>query len=66
MQTYTGDGQLYLVDTEYVFDLISPESFTEFHHQQTDTKCLDIADKPIKRVMDEQARALIKKQSSKE
>jgi len=52
-----------LVDTEYVFDLISPESFAEFHHQQTEAKCLDIADKPVKRVTDEQARALIKKYS---
>lgn len=52
-----------LVDTGYVYGLISLESFVEFHHQQTDTKCLDIPDKQVRRVTDEQAKAMIKKYS---
>lgn len=52
-----------IVDTEFAYELVSPESFVEIHSQSTDAKCLDISEKPVRRITDEQARAMIKKVS---
>lgn len=50
-----------LVDTDYVLALTTVEEFVGLNHENVDTPCLDISDKIIKRVTDEQARALIKR-----
>ena len=50
-----------LVDTDYVLGLTTVEEFVGLNHENVDTPCLDISDKIIKRVTDEQARVLIKK-----
>lgn len=49
------------VDIDYVLEILSLDSFIEYHNQTVDANCLDICDKVIVRVTDEQAKELIKK-----
>ncbi len=56
---YTGISRL--VDTEYVWALTTLEDFVGLNHETVDTPCLDVSEKVIARVTDEQARAIIKK-----
>ena len=50
-----------LVDTDYALQLISVDEFIGLNQQLVNANCLDIPEKVIVRVTDEQARALIKK-----
>ena len=50
-----------LVDTDYVLELTTIEEFVGLHQQNKEDSCLDITDKVIRRVTDEQAKYLIKK-----
>lgn len=52
-----------LVDTDYALQLISVDEFIGLNQQLVNANCLDIPEKVIVRVTDEQARALIKKVS---
>ena len=52
-----------LIDSELVFDMIPKENFEEFNNQTSFDKCLDIEDKSIFRVTDEQAQKIIEKHS---
>lgn len=56
---YIKDGKL--VDTDYAFTLVSVEDFIALNHQLADIPCLDISERRIARVTDEQAKSLIKK-----
>ncbi len=58
---YINGGKL--VDTEYVFNIISYDSFVELNNQIVVARCLDISEKTVIRVTDEQAREMIKKYS---
>ena len=52
-----------LIDSELVFGMIAKEDFEKFNNQTFFDKCLDIEDKPIFRVTDEQAQKIIEKYS---
>lgn len=52
-----------LVDTDYALQLISIDEFIGLNQQIVGANCLDVPDKAIVRVTDEQARVLIKKVS---
>lgn len=52
-----------LIDKEFVFSVISKEDFIEHNNQSSTAKCLDVDEKVIKRVTDEEARKIIKKYS---
>lgn len=52
-----------LIDSEFVFGMISKEDFEKFNNQASFDKCLDIEDKPIVKVTDEQAQKIIEKYS---
>ena len=49
------------VDRDYVLNLMTIDEFVGLNQQSTDTVCMDIADKPLVRVTDEQAKLLIQK-----
>lgn len=50
-----------IVDTDYVLGLCSLEEFVEINHETYEISCMDIPEKIITRVTDEQAKLLIKK-----
>ncbi|MBE6931933.1 MAG: transposase [Ruminococcaceae bacterium] len=50
-----------LVDTDYILQQATLDEFIGLHSENADASCLDISDKVIRRVTDEQAKALIKK-----
>ena len=52
-----------LLDTDFVFGIIPFELFTQFNNEWSNDKCLEIEDKPIIRVTDEQAQKIIYKYS---
>ncbi len=52
-----------LIDTDFVFGIIPFELFTQFNNEWSNDKCLEIEDKPIVRVTDEQAQKIIYKYS---
>lgn len=52
-----------LIDSNFVFDLISKEGFAEFNETASFEQCLDIEAKPIIKVTDEQAKSIIKQYS---
>ena len=54
-------GSQYVIDTDLVFDMISKDDFAEFLNASCFDKCLDIEDKPLVRVTDEQAQKIITK-----
>ena len=56
-------GLSYLVNCDFVFDMIGKEQFIDFNNQKSFDKCLDIDDKPIIKVTDEQAQRIIEKYS---
>ena len=51
------------IDKEYVFSMLKKEAFVEYNNQPSDVMCLDVEDKIVKRVTDEDARKIIKKYS---
>jgi len=48
-----------MVDCDFVFNIIDKEQFVDFNNQSVFDKCLDVEDKPIVRVTDEQAQKII-------
>ena len=52
-----------LIDKEFVFGIIPVELFTQFNSEFANDKCLEIEDKPVVRVTDEQAQKIIYKYS---
>lgn len=50
-----------LIDTDYVLNLATINDFIELNHEIVEISCLDVSDKAITRVTDEQAIVLIKK-----
>ena len=56
---YTGVSAL--VDPDFALRLVTLDEFVGLNNEVIDTRCLEIADKAITRVTDEQARVLIKK-----
>ena len=50
-----------MVDTNYIFELTTIDEFIELNQRAVDVPCLDISEKVITRVTDEQARYLIRK-----
>ena len=53
----------WLVDTDFVFDMISKKEFVRYNNEANFDKCLEIDDAPKVRVTDEQAKRIIKKVS---
>lgn len=51
----------HIVDKDYVMELTTIEEFVGLHRETVDVCCLDVSEKAVVRVTDEQARALIKK-----
>ena len=58
---YLAESQM--IDTEYVFSILPKDAFIEYNNQPSLVNCLDIEEKAIKRVTDEEARKIIKKYS---
>lgn len=52
-----------IIDTEYVFSVLPKDAFIEYSNQPSSANCLDVEEKAIKRVTDEEARKIIKKYS---
>ena len=52
-----------LIDSDFVFDLISKDGFTKFNSEKVFESCLDVEDKPKIKVTDEQAKKIIEKVS---
>lgn len=52
-----------IVDTEYVFSILAKDAFIEYNNQPSLIACIDVEEKTIKRVTDEDARKIIKKYS---
>lgn len=50
-----------LIDSKFVFQLLSEEQFVEFHDEIETIKCMDIEDSVRIRVTDEQAKKIMKK-----
>ena len=50
-----------LIDSKFIFELISKDDFIEFNNSASSDKCLDIEDKPRVRVTDEKAKEIIAK-----
>ena len=49
----------YLVDVNFVYDIVSKEEFLRYNHEMNADNCLEIADAPKLRVTDEQAMKII-------
>ena len=56
-------GITYLINRDFVFDMIDKEQFIVFNNEKTFDKCLDIEDNPLIKVTDEQAQRIIEKYS---
>ena len=52
-----------LVDTSWILGIWSVEEFIQIHEAFVDTSCLDVPEKPVIRLTDEQASALMRKVS---
>ena len=51
------------IDTGFVFSVLQKDAFIEYNNQSSSANCLDVEEKVIKRVTDEDARKIIKKYS---
>lgn len=51
------------IDTEYVFSVLPKKAFIEYNNEPSSAMCLDVEEKQLKRVTDEDARKIIKKYS---
>lgn len=47
------------IDRDFVFEMIPKNMFEQFHSENANDKCLEISDKPVHRVTDEQAKKII-------
>ena len=54
-------GLPYLVDCDFVFDMIDKEQFINFNNETSFDRCLDVEEKPLIRVTEEQAQKIIEK-----
>ena len=52
-----------LIDSDFVFNIISKEDFANFNSEKVFDNCLDVEDKPKIKVTDEQAKKIIEKVS---
>lgn len=52
-----------LIDSDFVFEIISKDEFEKFNNEKAFENCLDIEDKPRIKVTDEQAKRIIEKVS---
>ena len=52
-----------LIDTDHVFSMMTMEEFVGYHHEDCSANCMDIEEKPVIRVTDEQAKIIIEKVS---
>ncbi len=52
-----------LIDSDFVFDIISKDEFAKFNSEKVFDSCLDVEDKPKIKVTDEQAKKIIEKVS---
>lgn len=52
-----------LIDSSFVFDLLSKETFAEYNETVAFDKCLDVETKPIIKTTDEQAKSIIEQYS---
>ncbi len=50
----------WLIDTDFVFDMITKEEFIRYNNEANFDKCLEVEDTPKIRVTDEQAKRIIK------
>lgn len=53
----------YIVDSDFIFEMFDKKNFFDFNNQSSNEKCLDVEDKPIIKVTDEQAQRIIEKYS---
>ena len=51
----------WIVDTDFILDIMSLDEFTAFNHEENTDKCLEIEEKEAVRLTDEQARNIISK-----
>lgn len=51
----------WIVDTDFILDIMLLDEFTAFNHEENTDKCLEIEEKEVVRLTDEQARAIISK-----
>ena len=51
----------YVIDCDFVFNIIDKEQFIDFNNKTSFEKCLDIEDRPLIKVTDEQAQKIIYK-----
>lgn len=51
----------WIVDTDFILDIMSLDEFTAFNHEENTDKCLEIEEKEVVRLTDEQARNIISK-----
>jgi len=49
----------WIVDTDFVLDILPLDEFTTFNHEESMDKCLEIEEKEAVRLTDEQAKAII-------
>ena len=54
----------YLIDTEFVFGIIPKDDFIAFNNAPSSDRCLEIEDKPLVKVTDEQAQKIIQRYSN--
>ncbi len=51
----------YLIDSDFVFEIIAKEDFAVFNNEKVFDSCLDVEDNPKVKVTDEQAKRIIEK-----
>lgn len=54
-------AQNHLIDTDFVFGIIPKEDFKDFNNAPSSENCLEIEEKPLIKVTDEQAQKIIQK-----
>lgn len=52
-----------IIDSGFVFEIIEKEQFISFNNEKSFDKCLDVEEKPVIKVTDEQARKIVEKYS---
>lgn len=56
-------SQKSMIDTDFVFGIIAKEDFVDFNNEPSIDRCLEIEEKPLVKVTDEQAKKIIQKYS---
>ncbi len=47
-------------ETDFILDIMPLDEFTAFNHEENTDKCLEVEEKEVVRLTDEQARVIIK------